>query len=143
MEGLLSELDKLNVKTEDELFAEQFSKLSAGNNNINKMTENHPFSYTTHKMFGKEISHPTTSENIKDISYFTIPKSINTTTAANEINDNNDDAIGWYQPPKANEEEEGWGNLPDVNTSVDSNRKFGMNSILGAENLNLSKANDN
>ncbi|CAG8608216.1 268_t:CDS:2 [Rhizophagus irregularis] len=130
MEGLLSDLDKLNVKTEDELFIDQFSKLSAGNSNINKPTENQSFPYATHKMF--------------DILYSTKSlKSFNTSAVGNEINDNNDNEIGWFQTPKVNEEDEGWGDLPDVNTSVDSNRRFGMNSILSDENLNLTRANVN
>jgi hypothetical protein len=141
MEGLLSNLNKLNVKTEDELFADQFSKLSAGNSNVNKTTENQSFPYSTHKMFGKGISHSTTSNSTKDV--LTTPKSINTAVVGNEINDNNDNEIGWFQTSKAIEEDEGWGNLPDVNTSVDSNRRFGMSSILSTENLNLSRANVN
>ncbi|GBC13177.2 bola-like protein [Rhizophagus irregularis DAOM 181602=DAOM 197198] len=147
MEGLLSDLDKLNVKTEDELFIDQFSKLSAGNSNINKPTENQSFPYATHKMFGNDIlpsTTTTTTKSVEDILYSTKSlKSFNTSAVGNEINDNNDNEIGWFQTPKVNEEDEGWGDLPDVNTSVDSNRRFGMNSILSDENLNLTRANVN
>jgi len=148
MEELLSDLDKFNVKTEEELFVDEFSKLSAGN----KSTENQPQpfpsnQYATHKMFGKDIPHSKTTTSLKqgDVNITNIK--VNTNATSNswqhhfDINDN--DVIGWNRTQKANDEDEGWGSLPDVNTSVNPNHTFGMSSIFSAEILNLGNSNVN
>jgi hypothetical protein len=144
MEELLSGLNKFNVKTEEELFTEQFSKLSA-DSNTNKSTENQPFitsQYTTHKMFGKDVSHSKkASLNQGNININFNTNATNDNTWQHQFETNN--IVGWNQTQKANDEEEGWGNLPDVNTSVDPNHTFGMSSILSAEILNLGNANVN
>ncbi|RIA95323.1 hypothetical protein C1645_490751 [Glomus cerebriforme] len=145
MEELLSNLNKFNVRTEEELFADQFSKLSTDN----RITGNQPIpsnQYTTHKMFGKGISQSKTSSKQENIKINVDAFSNNAWNHQFGTNNNDDtEAIGWAgwnQAQKANEDE-GWGNLPDVNTSVNPNHTFGMNSILSAEILNLGNANVN
>ncbi len=145
MEELLSDLNKFNVKTEEEIFVEQFSKLSADTINNNKSTENQPTSsnqYATHKMFGKDIPHSITPLNQENINLNA--NAIGENIGKHQFENNNDytEIVGWNQIPKVVEDED-WSNLPDVNTSVDPNHLFGMTSFLSSEILNLGNANVN
>ncbi|CAI2170497.1 7938_t:CDS:1 [Funneliformis geosporum] len=143
MDNLLNELNKFNVKTEEEIFVDQFSKLTANVNNKSTENQSNPLKpYATHQMFGKDILHTTTPLNQENVN---IP-SINTISMDNKIwqdqfkNKDYAEMIGWNQPPKVIDDED-WGNLPDVNTSVDPNNQFGMTCCLSSEILNLGNAN--
>ena len=147
MEELLSELDKFNVKTEEELFVDQFSKLSAGNQSTENKPQPFPSNqYATHKMFGNDITHSKTTTSLKQGNINITNINVNTNAIINSWQrqfEMNNDAVGWNQAKKANDDDEGWGHLPDVNTSVNPNHAFGMSSILSAEILNLGNANVN
>ncbi|CAG8489525.1 9679_t:CDS:1, partial [Funneliformis caledonium] len=127
----------------DEIFVEQFSKLTADVNNNSAENQSTPLNpSTTHQMFGKDILHSTTpidQGNVNIPSINTIAVDINAWQHQYESKDFTA-MIGWNQPPKVIEDED-WGNLPDVNTSVDPNNQFGMTSFLSSDILNLGNAN--